>query len=202
MIRNPVELAPSLHSEEVLSGHEDIDDYNDAWKLQSEREQGRCLPITCGCWQKVTYRFVASLGSHFDRLSTIIPKDQLHVILFDDFVRNPRCEYLRTLEFLELPSVEPLSYTIHNPAKHYLAPALSRAILHPQGPFKPMARAAKRTLYALGIKGVRSGLVKAFVLPGKASVPNKETMAEMKDYFRPEIELLEALLHRNLSHWR
>ena len=45
MIRNPVELAPSLHSEEVLSGHEDIDDYNDAWKLQSEllAEQGHEL---------------------------------------------------------------------------------------------------------------------------------------------------------------
>ncbi len=30
MIRNPVALAPSLHSEELLSGHEDITDYNEA----------------------------------------------------------------------------------------------------------------------------------------------------------------------------
>ncbi len=202
MIRNPLALAPSLHSEEVVSGHENQHDYNDVWKLQSEREQGLCVPPTADCWQKVSYRFVASLGTHLERLLNVIPRAQLHIILFDDFVRDPRSQYLRVLNFLNLPSIEPSTYAVHNPAKHPLLPSISRAIMRPQGFFKPVSHFAKRTLHRAGIRGLRSGFLKLFIVPGKASAPNDQTAAEMKEYFEPEIKLLETLLNRDLSHWR
>ncbi len=202
MIRNPVALAPSLHSEEVLSGHESVSDYNEAWKMQSDREKGRSVPPTAECWQKVTYRFVASLGTHFERLLNIVPPGQLHIILFDEFVRDPRSEYLRVLDFLHLSKIEPSTYAVHNPAKHPLFPSASRAIMRPQGFFKPIALFAKITLHRIGIRGLRSGLLKLFVVPGKISAPDAQTMAEMEQYFEPEIKLLEALLNRDLSQWR
>ncbi len=202
MIRNPIAVAPSLHSEELLSGHEDVEDYNLVWKLQPDREQGRSVPVTAGCWQKVSYRFVASLGSHLERLLRVVPDGQLHLILFDDFVRDPRAEYLRVLDFLNLPRIEPSTYELYNPAKHHLLPVLSRAILRPQGPFKWVALAAKRIFHRMGIRGIRSNFLKLFVVPGRASAPDERTVADMKSYFEPEIRLLESLLNRDLSHWR
>ncbi len=202
MIRNPVALAPSLHSEEVLSGHESESDYNKAWKLQSDREKGHSVPPTAECWQKVAYRFVASLGTHLERLLKIVPPGQLHIILFDDFVRDPRVEYLRVLDFLHLSKIEPSTYAVHNPAKHPLFPSVSRAIMRPQGFLKPVALFAKVALHRLGIRGLRSGLLRLFVVPGKISAPDAQTTAEMQEYFEPEIKLLETLLTRDFSHWR
>jgi len=40
MIRNPIEMAPSLHGEMVLSGHECEWRFSTAWTLQDERRQG------------------------------------------------------------------------------------------------------------------------------------------------------------------
>jgi hypothetical protein len=44
MVRNPIEMAPALHSEMLLSGLESVADFDEAWHLQNQRRQGRCLP--------------------------------------------------------------------------------------------------------------------------------------------------------------
>ncbi len=202
MIRNPVSLAPSLHSEEVLDGNEDIYEFDDAWKLQGEREEGRCIPPTSPCWQKVCYRIIASLGSHLKWLRAIIPPDQLHNILFDDFVRDPRSEYLRVLQFLRLGKVEPRSYAVHNPGRHPVAPGFTRAILRPPEAFRPAALAARTILHRLGVKGLRSRAIRGLAFRGTISSPSEQTKSEMREYFEPEIKLLEKLLSREFNEWR
>ncbi len=202
MIRNPVSLAPSLHSEEVLDGNEDVYEFNDAWKLQGEREKGRRIPRTSPCWQKVCYRIIASLGTHLKWIRGIIPADQLHIILFDDFIRDPRSEYLRLLRFLGLVEVEPTSYAVHNSSRHPVAPGFTRAILRPPAVLRPAALAARTILHRLGVKGLRSHSIRRLALQGRISAPSEQTRSEMREYFEPEIKLLENLLSTELKEWR
>ena len=44
MVRNPVEMAPALHAEMLITGHENVHDFSTAWRYQEERRQGRQLP--------------------------------------------------------------------------------------------------------------------------------------------------------------
>src|SRR5690606_1396816 len=44
-IRNPVEMAYSLHAQRVVEGMESEMDFERAWFLQEERSKGRFLPL-------------------------------------------------------------------------------------------------------------------------------------------------------------
>ena len=44
LMRHPIELAYSFHSHLVYHGGEDVEDFEQAWRLQPERAAGRCLP--------------------------------------------------------------------------------------------------------------------------------------------------------------
>jgi hypothetical protein len=41
MVRNPVEMAPALHAQMLISGHENVHNFSAAWHYQEERRQGR-----------------------------------------------------------------------------------------------------------------------------------------------------------------
>jgi len=45
MLRNPVEMAPSLHEEQVFTGRENVTDFAKAWALQDVRRRGHQLPV-------------------------------------------------------------------------------------------------------------------------------------------------------------
>ena len=43
MLRNPIEMAPSLHEELVFTGREDVNEFSEAWQLQDLRRNGPAL---------------------------------------------------------------------------------------------------------------------------------------------------------------
>src|SRR5438045_3951708 len=47
MLRNPVEMVPSLHAHNLLIGHEDLFDLDEALAAEPEREQGRRIASSC-----------------------------------------------------------------------------------------------------------------------------------------------------------
>lgn len=103
MVRNPVEMAPSLHRKLVVDCQEDVRDFERAWSLQDERQAGRSIPElnTDPCF--LQYRAVCGLGSQVAELYRIVPPSQRLVIVFDDFIRDTRAVYGTTLEFLGVP---------------------------------------------------------------------------------------------------
>jgi len=55
MLRNPVDLVQSWHSEMYYEGVEDVVDFEKAWKLEQERRQGRNIPKSCWEPKKLFY---------------------------------------------------------------------------------------------------------------------------------------------------
>ncbi len=105
MLRNPVELVYSLHAEMFYRLCEDEPDFPTAWSLQAARRRGEHLPKTNpnGIKGRLQYEFVGRLGEQVARLLATFPREQVHLIVFDDFVRSPAAAYAGVLEFLGLP---------------------------------------------------------------------------------------------------
>ena len=62
MLRNPVDMAHSLHWQAVFSGDENAEDFEQAWRLNSKRENGQDIPPNCRDPKTVQYRRFCSLG--------------------------------------------------------------------------------------------------------------------------------------------
>ena len=103
MLRNPVDLVYSLHSEFVYAGHEDQTDFEQAWRLQEQRRNGHALP-SCHVESKILlYGEVGKLGAQLAKLFSKVDSSRVHVIFFDEFTANTRKIYQETLQFLNVP---------------------------------------------------------------------------------------------------
>ena len=68
MVRNPVEMAYSLHEQEIFSGQENEPIFRKAWSLQGQREKGRSIPKGCIEPKRLQYGWELSLGTHLQRV--------------------------------------------------------------------------------------------------------------------------------------
>lgn len=60
----------------------------------------------CDIPRKLQYKQIISLGEQVERLLSIVPREQVHIIVLDDFSADPAREYGRVLDFLKLPHDE------------------------------------------------------------------------------------------------
>ena len=100
LVRNPVEMMRSYHSRMLFQLDEDEEDFARAWDLQANRAAGRDIPKRCRDARLLQYGHLGKLGMHLERLFEVAGRERCHVIVFDDFVEDPRAVYLRALEFL------------------------------------------------------------------------------------------------------
>src|SRR5690606_2851732 len=85
-VRNPVDLAVSCHRTQLVALNEDEPDFARAW--QRHRDGG--LPDTDPLDPKLLdYTAVGQIGAALERMLTVVPRDQVHVVVFDDLARDP-----------------------------------------------------------------------------------------------------------------
>jgi len=118
MLRNPIEMAPALHGEMLLSGLEYEHEFSMAWGLQEQRRQGRRIRDS---WARRRFLNgeICSLGAQLERLYKIVSSDRVLTAILDDIRADPRHEYLRVLQFLEVPDDGRLDFPVHNPASAF-----------------------------------------------------------------------------------
>jgi hypothetical protein len=102
MVRNPIDMAPTLNGEMLLSGLEYEHEFPIAWSLQEERRRGRRIR---GSWarRRFLYGEICSLGTQLERLYKIVPSHRVLTIILDNICADPRREYLRALRFIGVP---------------------------------------------------------------------------------------------------
>jgi hypothetical protein len=193
MLRSPVNMAPALHAEMVLGGHETVRDFRTAWHLQDARRHGECLPALSWARRRLLYGEACALGAQLDRLLGIVPRPRVLIILLEDMARAPRQEYQRALQFLGVPDDGRTAFPVHNAARAARYPGLTRALF-------VVAQVKRR----LGIR-LHAGLwdrVAAFNMAPRPRPPlAPDMLALLRHYFSEDIAVLERLLQRDLSHW-
>ncbi len=192
MLRNPIELAYSLHSECLYSGQENVTDFKKAWHLQEERRNGRKVPISCQNLEMLLYRDQALLGSALQNLLTQAGKARVLWIFIEDLKKDAGRCYLDVLGFLGLEDDGRNEFPPLNRSKRHRFPVLNRVL-----------RTLGRVRSATGLPGI--GIRKTLNQYAKVEAERPPLHVNFKwelyESFRNDIQLLEALTSRNLSHW-
>jgi hypothetical protein len=195
-IRNPADMAVSLHNMCVTHGYEKILSFESAWRLNDEREAGSKigLPAYCTNPRYTAYRYACSAGSQLADVKSLVPDSRVHVVVLDDLIGNPRCEYLKLLHFLGVEDDGKTDFPAMNTATNLRMPAIMIAL-----------RLIASAKYRLGIRGSTGSLVWLHKLnrgPKGYSTPSTEMRHELIRAFNPEVRKLERILGRDLSAWR
>ncbi|MGZ8794273.1 MAG: sulfotransferase family protein [Gaiellaceae bacterium] len=116
MLRNPVAMIHSLHAHKLAAGTEDIEDFDEALLAEADRHAGRRLPRHSNPLL-ATYRDRARFGEQLPRWFDTFGRERVHVIIFEDMIREPAAEFRRLLEFLDVgPDYRPPSFAAYNTA--------------------------------------------------------------------------------------
>ena len=128
MIRNPVDMAYSLHDYTYFGLTEHIESFEEAWRLQNERAIGKHLSPRCIEPKFLLYKERCRLGFQLQRLYSRVSRDQVHVIIFDDLKSNPHDEYRKVLAFLDVNDDGRQKFSVYNSARERKSRLLSQLI--------------------------------------------------------------------------
>lgn len=199
MLRNPVDMAFSLHSQNIVVQDEDCLDFERAWMLRDERRCGRELPATCGNPKFLQYGDICSLGQQLERVMKIVPKRNMLCIVYDDFSSDTRGIYKNVLDFLGVEDDGRTDFARINASRGYKL-SLVHKVMFSSSVYSRLQKAKSW----LGIKrglGIYS-TVENFNIIERERKPMSEDLAfELKQYFREDVKLLSSLLGRDLTHW-
>lgn len=198
-IRNPVEMAVSMHAQAIVSNgtsYERTLSFHDAWKLSDKRFNGERAGVGGPRFDTriLAYKQACFLGSQLKVLLEQVKKEQVHVVVLDDLKEQPRAEWLKIQVFLGLNDDGRTVFKAKNSAtapRSFLIHKVLNYISWLKG--------------ALGIKrsfNIFVPLHRINIAARKYNSPSASLVAEMQGVFNEEIELLEALLGKDFSQWR
>ena len=193
MIRNPIEMAHSLHDHMVYWGTEPITTFRLAWRAQASRQSGNWVPSCNNEPKQLLYGRVCSVGAQLERLYELIARDRVHVMVSDDLKLKPRHEYVRLLEFLDIPDDNRMLFPPLNESKERLSLGFNRIV-----------RLATSVRDAIGLPiGFGVGeLLSNVNRRERLRAPMDATFrSELREYFRGDVNKLAQLINRDLSGW-
>jgi hypothetical protein len=136
MLRNPIEKVYSSHAHRVWRGYEDIEDFQEAMRAGLDERRwtaqgvGKNLP---------SYIENATYTEHVSRYLQAFGRENVFIIIFDDFIADTRKVFDELCEFLGIRTGVEISFKRHNPRKKARAPVISRLML-PTGPPRRLGR--------------------------------------------------------------
>lgn len=193
-IRNPIEMAISLHSQRYYAGVEPERSFSKAWRLQETRRRGKSLPLCSKGWSNLfEYGWMCLLGEQLSNLYSIVDSKNIFVVEFEGLL-NPKNVYDNILDFLGVFHDYYPSFTKHNKAKEPLFPLLNRSIR--------IATVIKKNYFPhLYFGGIAQKILKSTsVEKTKEAIPN-DLKKELKEYFNDDIRIISKVLCKDYSHY-
>lgn len=200
MIRNPMAMAPSLHQQLYYNGDEYEEDFNTGWnRTHPNRDK-----LTCTDEQIVDYKNVCKTGKQLERAFQLIPREQLHVIVFDDFIKNTDHEFAKVLSFLNVEHIPKKEFPRVNPATSVKSGALHKALTFLAKKPNILKGTLKRTFghESKVLRGAYKRLKSMNTRKVKQYKVTATTYRNMVTEFTDDITLTEHLLDRDLSDWK
>ena len=119
MLRNPVEMVPSWHSELLYETVEDIEDLEAALDAECDRRRGLRLPRTArnSYVESLYYSDVAAFSSQVERYLDVFGARHVHIVLHDDLRSDATRAYRAVLAFLEVDTSFTPQLGVLNPNK-------------------------------------------------------------------------------------
>ena len=194
MVRNPVEMLPSLHSEFVQQEIEPVDDFAAALALDEERIRTG----TPAGFPPHSYRDAVRYAEQIERYVEVFGRERIHVIVYEEFRDDPLSAYQRTCEFLGVDAGFVPVIDVVNPNRRSRSRAVQRLIRRPP-------ESLRRVLHAFTSQGLRHRAGLLFRRLNRKVVARDPLPPSLAESLRPEAErevtALRELLGLDLNRW-
>jgi hypothetical protein len=201
MFRNPVDLVYSFHSQLLYWSEETEKNFETAWQLQERRRRGLDVPRTSRDPFWLQYRDVGRLGTQTQRLLSVYPRDQVMLILFDDFAASPQRIYDEVIDFLGLVHDQRTEFPRVNENKRVRLSWLRDFYRKPPPALRQGFRRFKETAAGKHLAVLKQWIVGLNTVQERRPPLTTEFRAELVETFRDEVALLAKILRRDLTHW-
>lgn len=200
MLRQPVDMLYSLHSQRLYNGIQSITGFRQALEDGSQRPGGKAASLVIDDGPPAG-PFTLDLGrytGHVERYLRAFGEERVKIILYDDFSKDTEAVYKDVLSFLDVdPSFTP-SLEVINSNRHVRNVLLHRIVRTPSTPIRALAR-------ALVPSSLRPWVAETIVGFNSERAPREPLQAELRQRLTrelaPDIESLGRLLGRDLTHW-
>lgn len=205
MLREPATMMYSMYNQFLCDGNEHLNTFEEALEAEDDRRAGRRLSRQNYFAQGMAYRAAARVTDQVKRYFDAFGRDQVQVIIYDDFARDTAGVYRKTLDFL---GVSPTAYDpgmdfgVVNGNQTVKSPALRAILQDPwvRGTAVKLRPYVPKAAFAL-MQEVGQKLCGVNLKPAKRSPFASELQDSLRREFAPEVERLSDLLGRDLTHW-
>jgi len=195
MVRSPIDVIHSMHSQKLFNGTEHITRFELAIDSQETR-YWRAGPFRGEPVLRPHYREITRFSEQIQRYFDAFGKERVHVILYDDFAKAPGIAYENVLSFLRLRSYKRSNFEIINENKRVRFPALQNWLMYPYKLLRPIGYVSP-ALWR-GIRDIARRL--NYVYESRSAIEAGFRQRLAIEY-APDVRNLEMLLGVNLDHW-
>jgi hypothetical protein len=203
ILREPASFLRSFHMQMVSSKVETQRSFRKALALESRRRQGERVPRHCHHPEALLYsehvRYVAQL----QRFDAVLARENMLVLVYDDFRRDNDATVRRVLRFLEVDETAPIETLDTEPLKAVRAVPLFKLTAAVRRARKNPAAASR---LARGVNALTPGPMRSEAFRSRwrqlvysaPAPPEEALMRELRTRFKPEVVALSEYLDRDL----
>jgi hypothetical protein len=193
MVREPVSFLHALYSQYCNETQEPAPSLGAALDLEPARREGRSLPPRVRCPNDLYYSDRVRYADAISRFLDVFPREQVKVVVFDDFKADNRGTFREVLEFLGIDAgFEPDFELVHD-SKAPRFPLLNRLLRSPA-----LKNIPKRLLPARRYDRIQLAVQSLLMKRARRPPLRDEERRELMRRFEPEVRRLGELLGRDL----
>jgi len=202
ILREPVSFLRSFHLQSVRGYNESQQDFRKAIELVERRRQGQRIPRRCATPADLLYtdhvRYVEQLRRFHERF----PREQVLVLIYDDFRADNDAAVRQVLRFLRLDDAALVAAVRTRPSRDLRMAPLHTLVQLRRKALRgvPVAAALSRTVGALTPAPLRGRLRASWrrVAFTDPQAPDEAFSRELRSRFKPEVQALSEYLGRDL----
>ncbi len=198
MLRNPVDLLYSRYSQLVYNGDEDILDFEASLAAEEKRKTGELIPKHIRIERKLLHHEIVKFTEQIKRYFDTFGRNNVHVIIYDDFKRDTTKVYRETLRFLNVDTSFQPRFKIVNPNKRVRSKTLQRFLITPSSAMRMIGK-------LLLPRSLREALLNRLRKLNTQYISRQPMSPELRkrlqEEFAQEVKSLSELLGRDLTLW-
>ena len=207
ILREPVDFLVSYHQQllknPIVDG-ESVKCLKRALTLEPARKRGRKIPRGQRVPELLYYRERVRYRDQLDRVYEHFPREQVLVLIYDDFRRDNLATLRQVCMFLGIDSgfeFQPLGRNQGVTVRSKLAQNTLFCLSHGRGAWSPVKRVVKTALPGGRSRDALRWAMSRFAFGPKAEL-DEVTRSELRREFRNEVEAISDLLGRDLmAEW-
>jgi hypothetical protein len=192
ILREPASFVRSMHMQLVQEHVETEKDLREAVANEEIERAGRRV---------LRYSDHVHYVEQLRRFHSVFPREQVLVLIYDDFRSDNEATVRRVLRFLDVDESVPIEVFDANPSVSVRSLRLDAAVRAIYGGKGPLARALKRSARALIPARARNRALRTLrrgIIYGRPQTADEELMVELKRRYKGQVQELSDYLGRDL----